>query len=99
VRYLGCRTTDEGREYTLRVNDGLEARLFVLLITREAFASQKARFQDAPDLCFGKLQRELMADPGLLPDARLVVTTQELLDYRSARDKRPPARTRRPPAS
>ena len=95
VCYLGFRTTDDGREYTLRVTDGLERRLFVLLITREAFASREARFQDAPDLCFGKLQRELVADPGLLPGPRLVLTTQDLLEYRNARDKRPPVRTRR----
>jgi len=63
--------------------------------TREAFASREARFQDAPDLCFGKLQRELVADPGLLPGPRLVLTTQDLLEYRNARDKRPPVRTRR----
>ena len=64
VFYVGFETTREGREYTLRVSDGVAARLFVLLITHEAFASRAARFQDAPDLCFGKLQRELVADPG-----------------------------------
>jgi hypothetical protein len=99
VSYVGFRTTDDGREYTLRVSDGLTARLFVLLVTREAFAARELRFQDAPDLCFGKLQRELEADPDLLPGARLVLTTRELLDYRHAQERKPATRTRRPAAS
>jgi hypothetical protein len=95
VRYLGFRTTADGREYSLRVTDGLEPRLFVLLITHEVFASREARFQDAPDLCFAKLQRDLVADPGLLPGPRLVLTAQELLEYRDARERRSPNRARR----
>lgn len=97
VFYVGFETTREGREYTLRVSDGVAARLFVLLITHEAFASRAARFQDAPDLCFGKLQRELVADPDLLPGSRLELTAQELLDYRAAGERRPPGRKRRQP--
>ena len=44
VRYLGFRTTADGREYSLRVAGELELRLFVLLITHEVFASREARF-------------------------------------------------------
>jgi hypothetical protein len=99
LSYVGFRTTDDGREYTLRVSDGLKARLFVLLVTREAFAARELRFQDAPDLCFAKLRRELLADPEMLPGARLVLTTRELLDYRHAQEKKPAARTRRPAGS
>ena len=51
VRYVGFRSTTEGREYTMRVADGLSARDFVLLITHRAFADREARFQDAPDVC------------------------------------------------
>jgi hypothetical protein len=77
------------------VTEGGEPRLFVVLIPHEAFASHQARFQDAPDLCFAKLQRELLANPDLAPGDSLVLTTQELQDYRTARDHRPPGRQRR----
>jgi hypothetical protein len=83
VRYVGFRATANGREYTMRVADGLSSREFVLLITHQAFASHQARFQDAPDVCSGKLRRELAADPGLLPGECMPVTAQDLLDYRS----------------
>jgi hypothetical protein len=96
LRYLGFRTTAEGREYTLRVTAGFEHRDFVLLITHQDFASREARFQDAPDLCFAKLQRDLVADPGLAPGSRLVVTTRDFLEYRLAQ-KPAPSRKRPPP--
>jgi hypothetical protein len=99
VRYLGFRTTADGREYLLQVTGRLEPRLFVLLITHQAFASREARFQDAPDLCFAKLQRDLLADPALLPGPRLVLTDQEILEYRQARDRPAPGRKRNRPAN
>ena len=99
VRYLGFRTTAAGREYTLRATDDLETRLFVLLIPHEVFASRAARYQDAPDLCFARLQRDLVADPGLPAGPRLVLTARELLEYRDALERRAPGRKRRSPAS
>jgi hypothetical protein len=98
VRYLGFRTTSEGREYTLSVADGLSSRVFVLLITHGAFASRETRFQDAPDLCFAKLHRELAADPHLVPGGSLRFTARELLDYRDARERRAPTTPRSRPA-
>lgn len=98
--YLGARTTGEGREYALRVSGAITPRVFRLLITHEAFASRLTRFQDAPDLCFGKLQRELAADPDLQSEEPLVLTMQDLAEYRSAHEKRPETRKRaRPVAS
>lgn len=97
VRYVGFRSTEEGREYTCRVNDGLGQRMFLLFITHKAFASGETRFQDAPDLCCARLQRELMAEPGLLPGTRLTLTAQELLDYRNVREHRAPGRKRAAP--
>jgi hypothetical protein len=67
MSYLGFRTTSEGREYTVRVSSTAAVREFVLFIAHASFASGDARFQDAPDLCFVRLRRELAADPGLLP--------------------------------
>ena len=95
VFYLGFRTTPTGREYQLRVAAQPEPRHFILFIPHAAFAAREARFQDAPDLCFAKLQRELEANPDLESGSRLVVTGQELELYRIARDHRPPGRRRK----
>ncbi len=99
LRYLGFCATDEGREYSLQVTGEEEPRLFLLFIRREAFASRQVSFQDAPDLCFAKLQRELQADPDLLPGTRRVVTDEEFLLYRDSRTVRAPGRRRGSPRS
>ena len=95
VRYLDFEITPHGREYSLQVTNGLESRVFVLLVAHEAFASHQTRFQDAPDLCYRKLGRALVADPDLLSGTRLQLTTEELLDYRDARQQGAPGRKRR----
>ena len=95
MTYLGFRATPQGREYRVQVQGAEEPRLFVLFIAHSTFASGEARFQDAPDLCYAKLRRELLADPELAPAAPLVVTPQELIDYRG--EHRAPANRRRGP--
>jgi hypothetical protein len=97
VRYMGFQSTSEGREYTLRVDgQGDEPRLFVLVIPHEAFTSKEARFQDAPDLCFAKLQRELLGENVPTPGSRLVLTSADLAQYRETQTKRTPERKPRP---
>ena len=95
LRYLGFEITPEGREYSVQVSSDTEPRLFVLRVTHEAFASHQARFQDAPDLCYRKLGRELGADPNLVPDGPLQLSDDELLDYRVSRERTVPGRKRR----
>jgi hypothetical protein len=97
VQYVGFRTTTNGREYTLCATGGVEPRLFVLLIPGDAFVKHAVRFQDGPDLCFRRLQRELTADPDLLPGGGFVLTTEELLDYREGRAQPANERRRRGP--
>jgi hypothetical protein len=99
VRYLGFRCTGDGREYTLRVDGEGDPRVFVLIIPYAAFAERQARFQDAPDMCYAKLQRELAADAGLAPGRPLVLTAADLADYRDLQTKRSPDRKRRRPPS
>ncbi len=99
VCYLGFSTTPAGREYHLRVVNEVGPRRFEILIPHEAFASHAARYQDAPDLCFAKLQRELAADPDLLAGANLTLSAHELLDYSVALNRPPPVRRRRPQAA
>ena len=98
VSYLGFRTTNAGREYTLRVTGGLGPRQFVLLITHAMFASGGMRFQDAPLLCFARMQRDLAADPDLHPGPLVELTVEELVAFRRAGEKHPQGRKRRPVA-
>lgn len=95
IRYLGFEVTSVGREYSLQISHGIESRTFVVLVGHDVFATGKARFQDAPDLCYQRLGRELLADPDLATGARIRLTTDELLDYRDARERGAPGRKRR----
>jgi hypothetical protein len=77
------------REYSLRVTTpGSEARTFIVAISNKAFLANRVRYQDAPDICFLKLQRALAESAGL-PAARLTVTDGELEEYRESHTARP----------
>jgi len=97
VRYMGFRCTNQGREYTLRVDGEGDPRMFVLVIPHVAFTEKQARFQDAPDVCFAKLQRELAIDSLLVPGPPQVLTPADLAEYREMQAKRSPERKRRRP--
>jgi hypothetical protein len=93
VHYLGFRTTEDGREYTLRAH-GHSSRLFVMLIAHRHFASGRVRFQDGPDVCCAKLARALTDEtdvPG--PECPFEFTAEDLLAYRV--DRAAPVSTRR----
>lgn len=94
VRFIGFRTTDSGREYTLSAGGESEERLFVVLIPTAAFTTHAVRYQDGPDLCFQRLQRELVANPELIAGTDLVVTEDELADYRRLHSPHPAERKR-----
>jgi hypothetical protein len=85
VEYVGFVTTGAWREYTLRARPAAGAgdwRIFTLAIASAAFLANRVRYQDAPDICFLKLQRELLAHPGEYPEAHLSISDAELEDYR-----------------
>ncbi|MGH9321652.1 MAG: hypothetical protein ACRD21_16415 [Vicinamibacteria bacterium] len=87
--YVGFTVNDAAREYALRVTTpGTEARNFVVAISNKAFLAHRVRYQDAPDICFLKLQRAL-AGRADLPAARLTVTDTELEEYRESHAPRP----------
>jgi hypothetical protein len=96
VEYLGFTTQGAGREYTLRVRQaaGAAPLLFTLVIPMAAFIAHRVRYQDAPEICFLKLHRELLACADGVPEARLTVTDAELEDYRVAHA--PPQRGPKP---
>ena len=83
VQYVGCKADANGRECTFSVRDGITEREFRLSILNEAFAAQRARFQDAAEICSIRLRHELDLVPDLSP-GRLFVTDADLEAYRVA---------------
>jgi hypothetical protein len=96
VEYLGFTTQSNKREYRLRAQEGGVTHDFVRAIALEAFIARRARYQDAPEICFRKLQHDLAACDGGLPDAYLSVTDSELEEYRTSHAPKPPRRRPRP---
>ncbi len=96
VEYVGFTPRPTAREYTLLVKRAGEIYSFTVAIANDAFRSRRARYQDAPDICFLKLQRELAACQSQLPPARLKVTDDDLEAYRAAHAPKPPQRRHRP---
>ncbi len=96
VRYLGFESTSEGRSYRLRADVAGEPRHVTVTIPNEAFAAHKLRFQDAPELCVGRLQREIDSGADVRDGLELRVTPDELDAYREAQVRRPSERRSRP---
>jgi hypothetical protein len=100
VEYVGFSTQGPAREYRLRVRVAAgEAEEFTLAIPCEAFLAHRVRYQDAPEICFLKLQRELSACGDGRPAAHLDVSDAELEEYRQAHAPKPPQRRPRAPVA
>jgi hypothetical protein len=95
IRYLGFECTSDGRRYRLSVDGPGEPRVFTMTIANAAFAARQARFQDAPELCFARLIRELGANAELPGGSSFLITPAELDDYRDAQLKKSPDRKTR----
>jgi hypothetical protein len=91
LEYLGFKAQKSTREYALRVRlAGDDTRDFTLVIDNDAFLSNRVRYQDAPEICFLKLQRELDAcSEGAQPARKLKVSNAELEEYRVAHSPKP----------
>jgi hypothetical protein len=92
IEYVGFRITAEGREYFLRARMGEEVHEYTIAIAQAAFSGGRARYQDGPEICYGKLQRELEACGDARVAEDLTVTDAELAGYREAHTM--PARRR-----
>ena len=98
IRYMGFECTSEGRTYRLRVDAGAdEPRLYTVSIPTAAFDTRRARFQDAPEMCLNRLQRELEANAALPGGAKLLITTADLDLYKESQQRRSPDRKSRSP--
>ncbi len=90
VEYLGFTVNEATREYKLRARQpGGGYQAFTLAISNKAFLTHRVRYQDAPDICFLKLQRELIACGDDLPALHFDLTDAELEDYRVAHTPKP----------
>ncbi len=100
VEYVGFTVGDTSREYALRVRqpDG-ESHAFTLSISNKAFLANRVRYQDAPAICFSKLQRELVACGENLPALYMEVTDADLEEYRVAHTPKTKQRSPKTPAA
>jgi hypothetical protein len=81
VEYVGFRNVTGRREYTLRSHLGPETREYTIGIADAAFSERRVRFQDGPEICFLRLQRELEAAE-IPPGAHhFTITDADLVEY------------------
>ena len=81
---------------TLRVSSTeADAREYLVSIPNEAFLSNRVRYQDGPQICFLKLERELIAR-GDKAKSKMKVTDQELDEFRDTHTKKPQQHRPRP---
>ena len=93
VEYVNFKATTAVREYHLRVRQGEDTHEFTVAIPNEAFLAGRVRYQDAPDACFLKLQKELAAgEDGALPPRALKMTDEDLEEYRVSHAPKEPRR-------
>ena len=85
IQYLGFEAKTLVREYTFQVRQAtLDPREYTLTIANEAFNARRVRYQDAPDVCSLKLQRELAANENHPLATHFRISDAELEDYRTA---------------
>jgi len=84
VRYIGFKLQPRGRDYSYHVvGPKDETREFVLTISNRAFLARQVPYQDGADICYQKLQKELVAETPQEPLKRhLTISDQELDAYR-----------------
>lgn len=97
--YVGFTVDETSRIYTMRVRKpGGILHEFEIAIANKFFLSNRVRYQDAAEICFLKLERELSrCGEDSMPSSRMQITDAELDEYREAHTKKtPPPRPRFP---
>ena len=89
IRYQGFQANTMDREYTFAVQHASEEpREYTLVIAQDAFGRRRIRFQDAPEICLLRLNRELAAseaDPLKAPaESHFRISEAEFDEYREA---------------
>lgn len=91
LEYVGFTVDETSRIYTMRVRKpGGVLHDFEIAIANQSFLANRVRYQDAAEICFLKLERELtQCGEDSLPPPRMRITDAELDDYREAHTKKP----------
>jgi hypothetical protein len=92
IQYLGFQLKPRGREYLyLVVDQKTENREFTFTISNQSFVQKRMPYQDAADLCYQKLRRNLDLETPEQPLPRhATLSDQELQEY--LEKHRPPKR-------
>jgi hypothetical protein len=97
IEYVGFTTRGAHRVYALRFRRGAEEPQDVTVaIATAAFLARRVRYQDGPEICFLKLQKELLAAVEGRAAKEFTVNDADLEDYRTAHTAKPPQRRGRP---
>ena len=63
ILYVGFDVAPTSRTYSFRVTDGAkEVRKFTVKVPLSSFRGTQLKFQDGPEMCHGRLKRELEAE-------------------------------------
>jgi hypothetical protein len=90
IQYLGFTANGSSRDYSFRVLAVQEEpRDIKVSILNEAFEARRARFQDGPDICSHRLQRELVDSAVAPPESCYQITDAELEEYRLTHSPKP----------
>lgn len=90
VQYVGFESKGQFREYTFMIRENeVEPREYTLTIPNQAFVAHQVSYQDAPNVCSLKLQRELATYANHPPKSHIPITDAELADYRTAHTHKP----------
>ena len=86
LEYTGFTALALGREYAFALHGAdAPARSFTIVIAAAAFGPGRLKYQEGPDLCYGKLQAALAAedlDGPVRP--RQQVTESDIVAYRAS---------------
>lgn len=94
LEYVGFKNGETTRDYRMLVrNPDGTSREFTVVIDQKAFLAHQVRYQDGAEICYWKLQRELLAwglAPADRPPAALQsVTDADLLEFKDAHQPKP----------
>jgi hypothetical protein len=95
LQYMGFKNDGPCREYRLMVREGENVREYTVSIPQTAFSDGRARLQDGPDICYLRMQREMLAN-GLTGPTHLTITDEDLQAYRTAHAPVPRGRSKSP---
>jgi hypothetical protein len=81
VQYTGFQVRPRGRVYSYRVvASKSEPREFTLTISNRAFQDKRVPYQDGAEICYQKLQRELLTETAGGPIQSSFVISDDELD-------------------